>query len=362
MIIQSFSVQNYRSIRELTLPLRQLTVVTGSNACGKSNLYRSLFLLHAAAQGRFAQTIADEGGMPSVLWAGPRKKGSVRLTLGVTFDTGLAYSLSCGLPEINDLPSSFRLDPLIKAETATFREGRATPAVLLDRGRSGAMLRDTEGRPVEFPMMLGRSESALVQLSEPHRFPYLTLLRETLLNWRFYHGFRTDELAPLRQPQIGVFTPALANDGRDLAAALQTIIEIGDSDGLYNAVRQGLGGATLEILYPLDGADRFRLRLQVPGIMRPLEAWELSDGTLRYLCLIAALLSPRLPVLLALNEPETSLHADLLQPLARRIVEASERTQVWVTTHSAVLADCIERLSRVSPVTLRKTDGETLVI
>jgi predicted ATPase len=360
-MIQSLTVQNYRSIRELTLPLKELTVITGANGCGKSNLYKSLYLLHVAAQGRFAQTLAEEGGMPSVLWAGPRKKGSVRLTLGVAFDTGLSYSLSCGLPEINDLPSSFRLDPLIKAETASFREGKGVPSVLLERGRSGATIREASGRAVEFPMALGQSESALVQLSEPHRFPYLSVVRETLLNWRFYHGFRTDEQAPVRQPQIGVFTPALSHDGRDLAAALQTIIEIGDVEGLFRAVRQGLGGATLEVLYPPDNADRFRVRLQLPGILRPLEAWELSDGTLRYLCLLAALMSPRLPALLALNEPETSLHPELLEPLAARIVEASKRTQVWVTTHSTQLADILERMSGVSSTVLRKTDGETKV-
>ncbi|MES2459735.1 MAG: AAA family ATPase [Armatimonadota bacterium] len=357
-MIQSLAVQNYRSIRDLTLPLKALTVITGANGSGKSNLYRSLYLLHAAALGRLAPTIAAEGGMPSVLWAGPRRKGSIRLTLEATFDSGLSYSLSCGLPEINDLPSSFRLDPLVKAETASYRTGSERPSVLLDRGRSSAMVRDTTGNPVEFPMTLGQSESALVQLSEPHRFPYLSVLRTTLLNWRFYHGFRTDENSPLRQPQIGVFTPALAHDGRDLAAALQTIIEIGDAEGLFRAVRQGLNGAALEVLC----SDRFRVRLQLPGILRPLDAWELSDGTLRYLCLLAALMSPRLPSLLILNEPEASLHTDLLAPLADQIVAASHQTQVWVTTHSRELAAMIERISGVSPTVVRKTDGETIIV
>ena len=63
----------------------------------------------------------------------------------------------------------------------------------------------------------------------------------------------------------------------------------------------------------------------MPGILRPLEARELSDGTLRYLCLIAALLSPRPATLLALNEPEMSLHPELMQPLAELIVLASPR-------------------------------------
>ena len=194
--LTEIQVAGYRSVRDLTLPLQSLNVITGANGCGKSNLYRSLFLLHAAAGGNFARTLAEEGGMPSVLWAGPRKKGSVHLTLGVSFDNGLAYSLTCGLPEINDLPSSFRLDPLIKAEIASYREGRSSPSVLLDQGKSGAMLRDSNGRPVEYPMTLGQSESALVQLAEPHRFPYLSVLRETLRSWRFCVSRRSGSLRP----------------------------------------------------------------------------------------------------------------------------------------------------------------------
>ena len=99
----------------------------------------------------------------------------------------------------------------------------------------------------------------------------------------------------------------------------------------------------------------------MPDLPRPLEAWEFSDGMLRYLCLLAALLSPRPPSLLALNEPETSLHPDLLPSLAAQIVAASERSQVWVTTHSRALAEGIERLSGVRPVELRKVAGETIV-
>ena len=314
-----------------------------------------MYLLHAAADGRFAWTLADEGGMPSLLWAGSRSKGPVRLRLGVALASGLSFELECGLAEPNEMPTSFLLDPVIKSETVTFRDGR-TKVVLLERGKSNAMLRDCDGARVSFTQTLTRSESVLTRISEPHRFPQLSAVREELRRWRFYHGFRTDEHAPLRQPQIGVFTPVLSHDGRDLAAALQTIQEIGDSERLYRAVRQGLDGAVLEI----DSSDsRFRVLLNVPGIRRPLEAWEFSDGMLRYLCLLTALLSPRPPAVLALNEPEASLHPDLLPPLAAQIVDAAGHSQVWVTTHSPLLATEIERLSGVAPIELGKVDGET---
>lgn len=353
-LLTSLRVAGYRSLRDICLPLSPLTVVVGENGTGKTNLYRSVYLLHAAASGGLARVMAEEGGMPSALWAGPRKKGPVRLVLGLEFDDGLGYELEAGLPEPNDLPSSFKLDPLIKSETVTF--GGAT---LVDRGKSGAMLRDASGARVNFPLTLSRSESVLTQLQEPHRFPTASALRERLIGWRFYHGFRADAESPVRQPQVGVFTPALAHDGMDLAAALQTILEIGDFDGLHRAVRQGLNGARLEIVCPDGSETRFRIQLHTPGLLRPLEAWEFSDGTLRYLCLLAALLSPRPPALLALNEPESSLHPNLLPALATRIVEASRNGQVWVVTHSGPLAEEIERLSGTSPLQLKKANGET---
>lgn len=358
MPVTEIRAAGYRSLRDVRVPLTHLNVLVGANGCGKTNLYRAMFLLHAAARGELARTLTAEGGMPSVLWAGPRKKGPVRLVLGATLD-GFDYELSAGLPEVNDLPSAFKLDPLLKEENVWFRDGRSVVA-LMERGKSGAEMRDAEGRRASFPLTLTRSESVLSQIQEPQRFPHLFALRELLGGWRFYHGFRTDDGAPMRQPRIGSFTPVLAHDGTDLAAALMTILEIGDADGLLDAVRRAFDGAILRI----EGRDeaRFRVQLETPGLLRPLEAHELSDGTLRYLCLLAALLSPRPPALLALNEPETSLHPDLLPSLAALIAEASARTQVWVTTHSVPLAEAVAARTGVSPIRLARRDGETVVL
>jgi len=100
----------------------------------------------------------------------------------------------------------------------------------------------------------------------------------------------------------------------------------------------------------------------MPGLKRPLRARELSDGTLRYLCLLAALLSPRPPALLALNEPETSLHPDLYEPLARAMVNAARNSQLWVVTHSQRLAELVEQYSGEEPIRLELTGGETKVM
>ena len=100
----------------------------------------------------------------------------------------------------------------------------------------------------------------------------------------------------------------------------------------------------------------------MPGMLRPLHARELSDGTLRYIYLIAALLSPRPPELIALNEPETSLHPDVIDPLAKLIIAASKNSQMWIVTHSQILADLVERYSSAQPIRLHLVGGKTRVV
>jgi predicted ATPase len=228
----------------------------------------------------------------------------------------------------------------------------------LKRDEPSAWLRNAEGNLVTYPFKISKSEAVLSQIIDPHLYPEISSLRSHILGWRFYHYFRTDSESPLRQPQIGVQTPVLSNDASDLAAALQTILEIGDDSALRGAIHDGLAGASLRIRAE---ETQFTMRLEIPGLLRRLRPAEFSDGQLRFLCLCAALLSPRPPSLLALNEPETSLHADLLDSLARLVVVASKQTQLWITTHSNVLAERIEQHSGQPRLRLEMKNGETRV-
>jgi predicted ATPase len=367
--IREIHVTGYRSVRNLRLHLSQINVLTGANGTGKTNLYNSVFLLAKAAAGGFAQVVAEEGGMPSVLWAGARKSRSmgairmepVRMTLGIKSDT-FSYELVCGLPkQTSGEKSAFSLDPEVKEERVWMDAPHGLKVTFFERSPKGAWILDNDERLADYSGELLPTESVLSQLREPHLYPELSSLRAEISRWRFYHHFRTDAESPLRHPQVGVRTPVLAHDGRDLAAALQTINEVGQSQDLHEAIRQAFPGASLEIEHDED-TGMFAVLLRMPGLRRPLRARELSDGTLRYLCLLAALLSPHPPSLLALNEPETSLHPDLLEPLAKQLVNAGKYSQLWVVTHSQRLAELVEKFSGESPIKLEIIGGETRVM
>ena len=355
MAIEEINIIGYRSIRDLRVKLGPVNVIVGANGCGKTNLYRSMLLIQAAASGTLARNIAEEGGMSSITWAGERhKKDPVRVTLGVTSDQ-YEYELSLGLP--SPFPASaFSLDPEVKEEGLWFKHCSKRMR-LLERKGSHIKARDSEGTQVSFALAVGTTESAFSELREPERFPVFSKIREYILSWRFYHHFRTDADSPIRQPQIGCRTPVLSSDGRDLAAALQTIIEIGDSPALNQSVSDAFPDSALNIR---TGNSYFNVSLGTEEL-RLFEARELSDGTLKYLCLLAALLTPRPPLLMAFNEPEASLHPDLMEPLARLIAHVARKTQLWITTHSDKLATEVQKLTGASPIRLEKLDGETVI-
>lgn len=372
-MLTTLAIANYRSINHLVVPLGRLNLVTGANGSGKSNLYKALRLLAETAQGGVIEALAREGGLDSTWWAGPEVSrrmvnGEVaiegqqasqarRLRLGFAMQE-LGFAISLGLPIPLPYPSAFMLDPEIKRE-AIWGGGAYRPAALLV-DRQGPMVRAREGRIwTVLEQHAPAYDSFFSLLGPPQQAPEVADLRAFISGWRFYDHFRIDREAPCRQPQLGTRSPVLHHDGRNLAAALQTIIEIGEVEDLVQALEDAFPGSRLEIDAPPGGL--FSVRLYQHGLLRPLGGAELSDGTLRYLLLMAALLTPRPPSMMVLNEPETSLHTDLLPALARLIIRASQRCQVWVVSHSAQLIEALSAWEGCNVLELEKQLGQTRV-
>ena len=374
-MLNTLAVANYRSLRDLILPLSRLTLVTGANGSGKSSLYRALRLLAEASRNGAVAALAREGGLPSTLWAGPETfgravregrapvEGTVRtkavgLRLGFAGDE-FGYALDLGFPVPGQ--TLFNLDPEFKRECVWAGPGLRPSTLLADRAGPVVRTRDQNGGWAKATDSIRLTDSMISEFADPRRCPELLMVRERVRSWRFYDHFRTDAEAPARQARIGTRTMVLGHDGADLAAALATIREIGDAGALHNAVDSAFPQSRLEIA---NVEGRFELRFHQHGLLRPLGAAELSDGTLRYLLWVAALLTPRPPELLVLNEPETSLHPDLLPALSALIATAAMRTQLIVVSHAQSLMRAIEAVAgeldtKLATLALRKELGET---
>ncbi|WP_442513507.1 AAA family ATPase [Pseudomonas promysalinigenes] len=370
-MLTTLAIANYRSIKHMVMPLGQLNLVTGANGSGKSNLYKALRLLAETAQGVVIEALAREGGLSSTWWAGPEmsarmQRGDVpiqgqqpneakRLRLGFTTED-FGFAISLGLPIPVPYPTAFMLDPEIKSE-GIWGGGAYRPASLLVERRN-AMVRARDGHGwAVLDQHADSCESFFNIVGRTRQAPEIGELRAFINGWRFYDHFRIDREAPCRHPQLGTRSPVLHHDGRNLASALQTIIEIGDVEDLFAALEDAFPGSRLAIDAPAGGL--FSVRLHQHGLLRPLSGAELSDGTLRYLLLMAALLTPRPPSLMVLNEPETSLHTDLLPALARLVIRASRRSQVWVVSHSRVLIDALTACEGCNVLELEKHQGQT---
>jgi predicted ATPase len=364
--LTAVSIRGYRSVRRLYLPVEPCAVFVGANGVGKTNLYKALGLLRSAADGTLTRAIAEEGGIQSVLWAGKRRRREpVRLILKGHFDE-LRYAVDVGLPHSYEVEiglrtpteAAFSIEPLIKEERLVVRHGQRD-VVMMERKGPLVTLRDEDGRRQAHKNAMLPSETALAAFRDGARFPELEAVRRELLDWRLYHDFRTDAGSPIRQPCHAITTPTLSADGRDLAAVLATLFVIRqDTVDLEAAIEDAFPGARLRAG---DEGSWCSFDLQFPDMPRPFGAHELSDGTLKYLCLLGALMGYRLPSLIALNEPEASLHPSLLPPLARLIARAAREARVWIVTHSEALANAVEEETGKRPRRVVKVDGETSI-
>ncbi|MBN2448587.1 MAG: AAA family ATPase [Phycisphaerae bacterium] len=362
-MLNHLSIEGYRSLREFSLSLGRVNVLTGPNGCGKTNVYSAVRLLKRAAEGQLARCIADEGGMPAVLWAGPRKRRERQLVVLCAEFDDFSYELEIGLPPPDtqdpppEDPTMFPFDPLVKEERVQVAVSPGRRVVLCERDHALLRLRDEHQRLVAHPAMLDDNESVLSQVREPQQYPELIVLGRRFAAWRFYHDFRSDADAPARRRQISVRTPAMSDDGSDLVPALRTIHELGDVDALDAVLSRVLPD------WEFEYKDGFIwMNFQPEQMLHRFDLRAASDGMMRFLYLAAVLMSPRPPELLVLNEPENSLYPGLLEPLAELVAGVSAGCQVLLTTHSERLAALIAERTGEPPQRLEVVGGATRVV
>ncbi|MDR6755522.1 putative ATPase [Mycoplana sp. BE70] len=363
MLLRSMLAENYRSLRSIRMDLGQVNLFVGENGTGKSNLYRSLQLVQAAVRGTLAEEIAAEGGMASALWTGRRRPNEpIRIRLeaelldeerAITF----RYRIEAGLRP--PAAAGFAFEPQIKTEELAIETG-SRPVTMLKRAGPGIMVRNEAGRMEEYPEQALTSETALALLGDAGHYPEIGTFRRAVMQWRFYHGFRTDRESPLRQPCLAVTAPMLDEGGGNLAAVFATLAHTRqDSVDLDRAIAEAFEGASLSVPEPGEFASFGLVFPQFP--QRTFQPRELSDGQIRFLALAAALLSYRSPPLVALNEPEASLHPSMLPALATMISSAAGSSQVWLVTHSELLAREVEQRCGIRAKRVIRNEGATWI-
>lgn len=363
MQIRSMFAANYRSLKSIRMDMAGVNLFIGENGVGKSNLYRALQLVQAAVRGRLAHEIAREGGMASALWSGRRRSGDpVRIKLEVELldevqALSFLYRVEAGLRPPK-AAAGFVFEPQVKEEELKVDAGR--PVTVMKRAGPGIFVRNAAGRMEEHPEQALTSETAIALLGDAGHYPEIGTFRRAIDGWRFFHGFRTDRDSPLRSPCLAVTAPMLDEEGSNLAAVFATLFHTRqDTVDLDRAIADAFGGARLMVPEPEEFAEFSLVFPDFP--QRQFSPRELSDGQMRFLALAGALLSYRKPRFIALNEPETSLHPDMLPALADMIANASTDSQIWIVTHSEILAAEIQKRCGARPKRVIRNDGATWI-
>jgi predicted ATPase len=325
------SVHGYRRLKAVDVPLRRLNVLIGANGVGKTSFLDVFRLLGASADRRLVASVLEAGGLRSILTA----DGSTsELRFTVAYQPGaeeeIAYELN--LAEARGiLPLGIGTERLVQDHPSRH------PEDLIETREGWPVYQRISGTSVTDPMYdqsaYDRSETALSQ-SPP--FSKATRFRRLLASISpTYHSLDVSQRAPVKGPQRLYPTKTPGVNGEDLLSCLWTIRETdyGRYEDIENSLRAAF--ASFEKLeFPPVAAGMFSLGWRDSTFARPLYANELSEGTLRFLWLATLLQSPELPAVTLIDEPEVSLHPEMLRIIAELMRGAAERTQLLVATHS----------------------------
>ena len=362
MFMHAIKLENMLSFGPDTqeLELAPLNVLVGPNGSGKSNLIEVIGLLRAAPNDIMAP-IREGGGIDNWIWGDERemKEARVEVVIGRPFVHSdkqlLRYSLGFG----PSFPGP-DLSEEIGEAGPTGRGNDGLPRYLERRGNKVSLTyRDESGKKSwrELPPTDIRfDQSVLSQLRDPVQYRELTSIGNGLAGMRLYREWSFGRNAPPRLPQkVDLPSHSLLEDGRNLGMVLNRLGgEPGAKKKLLTELRKLYDG--LDDYYVQVEAGSVQIFLKEGAVQVP--ASRLSDGTLRYLCLLAILCHPILPPLVCIEEPELGLHPDILPGLADLLREASERCQLIVTTHSDTLVDALTETPE-SIVICEKENGHT---
>lgn len=356
MLIHAIKLNNFLSFGELSqaIPLGKLNVIIGPNGSGKSNLLESIELLRNAPE-QFQKPISDGGGVHDWLWKGGKGTPTASLDVVVDYPKGpqkLRYSLS-----FTEVSQRFEIkDEKVEHEKPDTGHHQAYFYYHFNHGRPTLNVKGNKRVLQEEDVDM--EKSILSQRRDPDQYPEITYLGQVLGKIRLYREWSFGRYTVPRLPQkADLPNDMLEPDASNLGLVLNRL----HGDPIVKARLL----KALRALY--DGIDDYHVQVQGGTVQVffhegrfKIPATRLSDGTLRYLCLLAILCHPNPPPLVCIEEPELGLHPDILPTLADLLKEASERCQIIVTTHSDVLVDAMTDQPDAVLVCEKTSDGTTM--
>jgi len=358
MLLDRVSLQGFLSFgpTHATIPLTPLNVLVGTNGSGKSNLIEALAVLRGVPSTDLSAAVRRGGGVSEWLWQGDDGERAAVARLEFVFPAGevntkesvryaLAFEAVAGQMNVQDE----------RVENSAAKAGTAGPFLFF--GYEGGKPRISARNKLRTLKTadIDRTQSILAQYREPDLYPELRRLAQRAENIAIYRDWHFGPRAGVRESAtIDARTDRLAEDFRNLP---QMILKLQSDSARGRRLNQYLA----ELAPSFDGAvvlsEGARLVLKLKEGERAIRAERLSDGTLRFLCLLAILLQPETASLIVLEEPELGLHPDALLVIRDLLVEASATTQILLTTHSTVLLDAFTDHAASVLVVQKNEDG-----
>jgi predicted ATPase len=351
------------------IELEPLNVLIGPNASGKSNLIEAISLLNAAPTDISAPIVAG-GGMPEWPWKGARPSDGIDLEIeAIVFTREDWPNLHYGFR----LASVGQRVEVVEERILQTKRGRPArrrwPHLYVRDERRTELLRFAgladDGTPEYHPEPLrptdiGTKQSILSQRKDPDHYPELDYLREALSQIALFRTCNLGHESPLRGPQRADLPAGfLLEDGRNLGIVLNALLNRPPTKKrLVEELKRFC--EHVEDVTTNFVAGTVEVFLHERGFRDSIPSTRLSDGTLRYLCLLTILCHPAPPPLICIEDPEIALHPDALPRLAELFVEASQKTQLVVTTHSDVLVSALSDVPESVIICERDDDGSHL--
>jgi predicted ATPase len=361
MKLLELRVKGFRSLANVTWTPGDLNVVIGANGSGKSNLLKALEFLSSCATGQLPALIGRKGGPTAIRWDGTAR--GVELSFAGNLG---GHNIQYGV-ELE--PSGAYLT--IRSESIVLRkplDPNFTPITLLARDENDMTVRNAGGKIESETTISGQRMPAdmpvLSSLASPKNdYTLFDTIIEALKFWRVYDVLPTHDAAPIRQyATVARYEKTLNPDGDNLISVLHTLYTDKEhrefQDEMDAAMSAAFGDEYETLMFPPAADQRVQMCVRWKSLNRAQSATDLSDGTLRFLYLIAILANPEPPSLIAIEHPEEGLHPGMLPIVAKFAEAASKRTQVIFTTHSAEFLDCFREVVPTTTVVTCE-DGKT---